>query len=79
MALGQHIVPEDYEPAVDALDENKVSQALEEMRLARLRVAQQLPSHAEFLASTAPAPPPPTTFSFTDEVPTLMPFTSTNS
>ena len=73
--LGQHITPEDYEPAVDALDETKVAQALEEMRVAYLRVAEQLPAHAEFIASTAPAQPPTPTFSFADDVPGLMPFT----
>jgi tryptophan halogenase len=73
--LGQHIIPEDYEPAVDALDEDRVAQALEEMRVGFLRTVEQLPSHADFLASTAPAPPPTPTFSFADEVPGLMPFT----
>ena len=74
--LGQHILPEDYEPAVDALDEDRVAQALEEMRLAYLNAAQQLPSHADFLAATSGAPPPAVPdFSFADEVPGLMPFT----
>ena len=74
--LGQHILPEDYEPAVDALDEDRVAQALEEMRLAYLNAAQQLPSHADFLAATSVAPPPVVPdFSFADEVPGLMPFT----
>ncbi|WP_116090877.1 tryptophan halogenase family protein [Sphingomonas crusticola] len=77
--LGQHIVPEEHEPAVDALDEDKVAQALEEMRLGYLGVAQQLPSHAEFIAATGAAPPPqaaqPPTFSFADENPGFMPFT----
>src|SRR5919202_3159496 len=47
--LGQGIVPEDYEPAVDALDEDRVSQALEQMRLAILDTAQRLPTHGEFI------------------------------
>jgi len=48
--LGQGVVPEDYEPIVDALDENKVASALEEMREANLRTAERLPFHAEFIA-----------------------------
>jgi tryptophan halogenase len=73
--LGQHIVPEDYEPTVDALDENKVAEALEKMRLGYLEVARQLPSHADFIAATGAAPPVTQAFSFTDENPGFMPFT----
>jgi len=73
--LGQNIVPIDYEPPVDALDQDKVAQALEEMRQAYLSTAQQLPSHGEFVAATSGAPPPTPTFSFADEVPGLMPLT----
>jgi tryptophan halogenase len=61
--LGQNIVPDDYEPAVDALDEDKVATALEEMRQSYRRVAGQLPSHGEFIAHTCaatdPTAPPP--------------------
>jgi tryptophan halogenase len=53
--LGQHIVPEDHEPAVDALDEEKVAAALEQMRLAYLEVAQSLPGHGEFIAQCCAA------------------------
>jgi tryptophan halogenase len=76
--LGQHIVPDEYEPAVDALDEARVAQALEEMRIAYLRAAEQLPSHTDFLAATGGAPPPAPpvqNFSFADEMPGFMPFT----
>jgi len=73
--LGQGIVPDDYEPMVDALDEDKVAEALEEMRVAYRRAAEQLPPHADFIAATAAAPPPVQTFSFGDEMPGLMPFT----
>ena len=73
--LGQHIVPEEYEPTVDALDEEKVAQALEQMRLGILETARQLPSHAEFIAATGAAPPPAPAFSFGDENPGFMPFT----
>jgi tryptophan halogenase len=77
--LGQHIIPEDYEPPVDALDEARVSQALEEMRVAYLRTAEAMPAHADFIAATAAAPAPTPTFSFTDEVPGFMPFTGSAS
>jgi tryptophan halogenase len=73
--LGQNIVPADYEPIVDALDENRVAEALEEMRQGYLRMAEQLPGHAEFIAQTAAAEPPVQAFSFADEVPGIMPFT----
>ena len=53
--LGQHIVPEDYEPAADALDEDKVAAALEQMRMAYLETAQSLPTHGEFIAHTCSA------------------------
>ena len=56
--LGQHIVPEDYEPAVDALDEDKIAQALEQMRIGYLETAQAMPTHAEFVARCC-APPQP--------------------
>jgi tryptophan halogenase len=48
--LGQHIVPEDYEPVVDALDEEKVAAAIEQMRLSYLDAVQSMPSHGEFVA-----------------------------
>ena len=50
--LGQNIVPDDYEPVVDGLDENKVSQAMEQMRAAILETANRLPLHGEFIAQT---------------------------
>ncbi|MBV8686535.1 MAG: tryptophan 7-halogenase, partial [Alphaproteobacteria bacterium] len=61
--LGQGIVPETYEPAADALDPDRVAQALEEMRQGYLDAAAHLPTHAEFIARTCgarnPAAPPP--------------------
>jgi tryptophan halogenase len=56
--LGQGIVPEDYEPAVDALDEEKVTAALEQMRQAILQTAERLPTIEEFIARTCAAPGP---------------------
>jgi tryptophan halogenase len=48
--LGQGIVPEEYEPVVDGLDERKVADALEQMRAAMLETAARLPTHEEFIA-----------------------------
>ena len=53
--LGQGIVPDDYEPVVDGLDEDKVAQALEQMRLSMLETAQRLPTHEEFVAQCCAA------------------------
>lgn len=82
VCLGQHIVPADYEPAVDALDEDKVASALEQMRLGYLQTAEQLPPHGEFIRRCGLSPfarPQPTvtpaaqpdvpTFSFSSESP----------
>ena len=48
--LGQGVVPDEYEPIVDALDEEKVASALEQMRLGILQTAERLPAHGEFIA-----------------------------
>ncbi len=48
--FGQGIVPDDYEPVTDALDEGKVASALEQMRLGILDAAQRLPTHGDFIA-----------------------------
>ena len=55
--LGQHIVPEEHEPAADALDEERVSAALEEMRIGYLETAQAMPTQAEFIARACAARP----------------------
>ena len=76
VALGQHIIPDDYEPAVDALDEGRVATALEQMRQGYLNVAQHLPTHGDFIRRAGLSPnvaPSPTgdlpTFSFASESP----------
>jgi len=48
--LGQGILPDTYDPIADALDENKVAAALEQMRLSIRQTADRLPTHAEFIA-----------------------------
>jgi tryptophan halogenase len=53
--LGQGIVPDDYEPVVDGLDEDKIAQALEQMRLSMLETAERLPMHEEFVAQCCTA------------------------
>jgi tryptophan halogenase len=55
--LGQHILPEDNEPAAEALDEERVAAALEEMRIGYLETAQAMPSQAEFIARCCAARP----------------------
>ena len=42
--------PRSHEPAVDALDEDRVAAALEQMRLGYLECAEALPGHGEFVA-----------------------------
>jgi tryptophan halogenase len=60
--LGQNILPDDYEPVVDGLDENKVAQALDHLRRVYLETADRMPLHGDFIAQccAAPAPAPPT-------------------
>jgi tryptophan halogenase len=60
--LGQNILPDDYEPVVDGLDENKVAQALDHLRRVYLDTADRMPLHGDFIAQccAAPAPAPPT-------------------
>ena len=80
VCLGQHIVPEEHEPAADALDENLVAQALEQMRQGYWETAQRMPTHGEFLARIAPQPKPAAapadalpSFSFAEESPFAVP------
>ncbi|MGK6324068.1 tryptophan halogenase family protein [Sphingomonas sp. DT-51] len=49
VALGQGLIPADYEPAVDALDEEKVAIALDQLHARCADTAARLPSHAEYL------------------------------
>ncbi len=48
--LGQNVVPVGYDPIVDALDADRVADALRQIRATTLRAAQALPGHADFLA-----------------------------
>ncbi|MET4896618.1 tryptophan halogenase family protein [Sphingomonadaceae bacterium jetA1] len=56
VCLGQGIVPERWEPAADALDEELVAQAMTQIRAGYIDTAEQLPSHGDFLRMAAPSP-----------------------
>ncbi|MAF28762.1 MAG: tryptophan halogenase [Croceicoccus sp.] len=47
--LGQNMWPERYDPIADTLDEQRVAQAMEQMREAYRQTAQQLPTQEQFL------------------------------
>ena len=55
--LGQNVFPDEFEPIVDALDEEKVASALEQMRLGILQTAERLPAHGDFIAQILGQPP----------------------
>ena len=55
--LGQGVVPDEHEPAADALSPDFVSDALDKMRLSYEHMARGMPSHAEFIAQACPASP----------------------
>jgi tryptophan halogenase len=59
--LGQNIYPDGYEPVVDGLDENKVSQALEHLRRGIQDTANRLPMHGEFVQQCCAAASPTAT------------------
>jgi tryptophan halogenase len=54
--LGQGIVPDDVEPAAVAMDEAFIADAIDRMRLSYRKTAEQMPSHADFIARACPAP-----------------------
>ena len=54
--LGQGIVPDEPEPAAEALDTGFIEEALDKMRLSYRRVAEQMPTHAEFIEQACAAP-----------------------
>jgi tryptophan halogenase len=53
--LGQGIVPETYDPIADSLDDEKVAEALEQIRTAIEQTVGRLPTQAEFIAHTCAA------------------------
>lgn len=48
--LGQGLVPEDQEPAANAMDRAYMTDAIDRMRLSYRRTAEQMPSHADYIA-----------------------------
>ena len=53
--LGQGIVPDDNEPAADAMDAASLADLLDRMRISYRQTAERLPSHAEFIARNCAA------------------------
>jgi tryptophan halogenase len=53
--IGQNIMPDGYDPIVDALDEDRVADALRQMRRANATLARTLPPHAAVLARVGQA------------------------
>jgi tryptophan halogenase len=48
--LGQGLVPEEHEPAANAMDRAFMTNAIDRMHQSYRRTAEQLPSHADYLA-----------------------------
>jgi len=53
--LGQGIVPDDQDPRVETIDQAVVTDALEKMRISYRRMAEQMPTHASFIAQACAA------------------------
>jgi tryptophan halogenase len=53
--LGQGLVPEEHEPAADALDPDMIADALDKMRLSYARMAEHMPMHGDFIARSRAA------------------------
>ncbi|MFL6844452.1 MAG: tryptophan halogenase family protein [Allosphingosinicella sp.] len=53
--LGQGMVPDEYEPAADALDPAMISDALDKMKLSYRQMAEHMPTHGDFIARSAAA------------------------
>ncbi|HEV7661227.1 MAG TPA: tryptophan halogenase family protein [Allosphingosinicella sp.] len=53
--LGQGIVPEEQEPAANALDPAMIAEALDKMRLSYTRMAEGMPTHSDFVSRACAA------------------------
>ena len=53
--LGQNVVPEDQDPRVETIDPSVAADALEKMRISYRRMAEQMPTHAGFIAQACAA------------------------
>jgi tryptophan halogenase len=54
--IGQGIVPDEHEPAADALDPAMVADAIDKMRTSYRKMAEHMPTHGEFIARSCAAP-----------------------
>ncbi|KQN12173.1 tryptophan halogenase family protein [Sphingomonas sp. Leaf28] len=52
--LGQNVIPVGHDPIVDALDADRVADAIRQIRAATIRGAQSLPNHADLVAHHGP-------------------------
>lgn len=57
--LGQGIVPEEQDPAVMTIDRARSAETLDKMHLSYRRMAEHMPSHADFVAQACAAAPAP--------------------
>jgi tryptophan halogenase len=53
--LGQGLVPEEQEPAANALDPAMIADALDKMHLSYRRMAEHMPAHGDFVAQACAA------------------------
>jgi tryptophan halogenase len=53
--LGQGIVPDEQEPAANALDPTMIADALDKMRESYRRMAEHMPPHTAFIAQACAA------------------------
>ncbi|HEX8573839.1 MAG TPA: tryptophan halogenase family protein [Allosphingosinicella sp.] len=53
--LGQGMVPDEHEPAADALDPDMIADALDKMRLSYRHMAEHMPMHRDFIARSCAA------------------------
>lgn len=49
--LGQGAIPDEHEPAADAVDEAMITDAFDKMRLSYRSMAEHMPMHGDFIAS----------------------------
>ncbi len=53
--LGQGVIPDDQEPAVNAIDPAMAAEVMEKMRVSYRHMAEHMPAHADFVAKACPA------------------------
>jgi tryptophan halogenase len=53
--LGQGLVPEEHEPAADALNPDMIAEAMDKMRESYARMAEHMPMHGDFIARSGAA------------------------